>query len=105
VPGLVRELPEGPPETLRRYWEWDFCSFHSTEWWRKKWVKTGLVEIEVADSLVDGWQLWAEWNECCAEVGAGLGGGSAATGEAEMLRLDQGKVFALTRVVGRRTGR
>jgi hypothetical protein len=72
VPGLVRELPEGPPETLRPYWEWDFCSFHSPEWWRKHWAKTGLVEIEVADSLANGWRLWAQRSEWCAEVGAGL---------------------------------
>jgi hypothetical protein len=26
VPGLARELLEGPPETLRPYWEWEFCS-------------------------------------------------------------------------------
>jgi cyclopropane fatty-acyl-phospholipid synthase-like methyltransferase len=103
VPGLVRELPEGPPETLRPYWEWDFCSFHSPEWWRKHWAKTGLVEIEVVDGLANGWELWAEWSECCAEVGAGLG--SAAAREAEMLRLDQGQVFGLTRVVARRLGR
>jgi hypothetical protein len=57
----------------------------------------------VADGLAKGWQLWAEWNECCAEVGAGLV--SAAAREAEMLRLDQGQVFGLTRVVARRLGR
>jgi cyclopropane fatty-acyl-phospholipid synthase-like methyltransferase len=103
VPGLVRELPEGPPETVRPYWEWDFCSFHSPEWWRKHWAKTGLVEIEVADTLANGWQVWAEWSECCAEVGAGFV--SAAAREAEMLRLDQGQVFGFTRVVARRPGR
>jgi cyclopropane fatty-acyl-phospholipid synthase-like methyltransferase len=101
VPGLTRELPDGPPETLRPYWEWDFCSFHSPDWWRRHWATTGLVDIEVADSLDDGWRLWAEWSERCAEAGAGLGGGSAAVREAEMLRLDQGQVFAFTRVIAR----
>jgi SAM-dependent methyltransferase len=104
VPSLTKELPEGPPEVLRPYWQWDFCSFHGPGWWRRHWAGTGLVDIEVADSLDDGWRLWAEWNECCAEAGAGLGGGSAAAREAEMLRLDHGQVFALTRVVARRTG-
>jgi cyclopropane fatty-acyl-phospholipid synthase-like methyltransferase len=110
VPGLARELPQGPPETVRPYWEWDYCSFHSPEWWRKHWAKTGLVEIEVADSMADGWQLWAEWDECCAEVGAGAGGGSAAARAAdlawaEMLRQDQGQLFGFTRVVARRPAR
>ena len=32
VPGLTRELPEGPPEPLRPYWEWEFGSFLSADW-------------------------------------------------------------------------
>jgi cyclopropane fatty-acyl-phospholipid synthase-like methyltransferase len=104
VPGLTRELPEGPPEPLRAHWQWEFCSFHSPGWWRRHWSKTGLVEIELADNLADGWQLWAEWNECCAQVGAGLGGGTVAAREAEMLRLDRGQTLTFTRVVARRPG-
>jgi hypothetical protein len=53
--------------------------------------------------LADGWQLWAEWNECSAEAGVGPGGGSGAAREAEMLRLDQGRTLTLTRVVARRS--
>lgn len=98
VPGLVQELAEGPPETLL-YWDWDFCSFHSPAWWCKHWAKTGLVEIEVADGLADGWQLWAEWNECCAQAGAKA---PLSAREAEMLRLDGGQTFAFTRVVAKR---
>jgi cyclopropane fatty-acyl-phospholipid synthase-like methyltransferase len=104
VPGLAQELPEGPPESLRPYWEWEFCSFHSPNWWRRHWSKTGLVEIELADNLADGWRLWAEWNECCEQAGAGLGGGSVAAREAEMLRLDGGQTFAFTRVVAKLPG-
>jgi cyclopropane fatty-acyl-phospholipid synthase-like methyltransferase len=104
APGLTRELADGPPESLRPYWQWEFCSFHSPDWWRRHWSKTGLLEIEIADSLPDGWQLWAEWNECCAEVGAGLDGGSLAAREAEMLRLDQGQTLTFTRVVAKRPG-
>lgn len=102
VPGLARELPEGPPEPLRPYWKWEFYSFHSPDWWRRHWSKAGLVEVERADNLADGWRLWAEWNECCAQAGAGLGGGAVAAREAEMLRLDEGQTFAFTRVVAKR---
>ena len=102
VPGLIRELPNGPPEALRSYWEWEFCSFHSANWWRHHWLKTGRLEVEVADDLADGWRVWAEWNEFCAAAGAGLGSGSVAAREAEMLRLDEGRTFTFTRVVARR---
>jgi cyclopropane fatty-acyl-phospholipid synthase-like methyltransferase len=104
VPGLAEELPEGPPESLRPYWEWQFCGFHSPNWWRRHWSKTGLVEVEIADNLTDGWRLWAEWNECCAQARAGHGGGSVAAREAKMLRLDGGQTFAFTRIVAKRPG-
>ena len=102
APGLNEELLDGPPEALRPYWEWEFCSFHTPGWWRRHWSKTGLVEIERADALADGWNLWAEWDECCAEAGAGLGGGSIAAREAEMLRLDRGQTLTFACMVARR---
>jgi len=104
APGLNEELDEGPPAPLRPHWEWDFCSFHSAGWWRRHWAKTGLVEVERADTMAEGWKLWVEWNECCLEVGIPPGGGSSTAREAEMLRLDQGRTFTFTRVVGRRRG-
>jgi cyclopropane fatty-acyl-phospholipid synthase-like methyltransferase len=102
VPGLAQELPEGPPESLRPYWPWDFCSFHSPNWWHRHWSKTGLVEIELADNLAHGWQLWAEWDECCAQAGNGK---DWVEREAEMLRLDGGQTFTFTRVVAKRPDR
>lgn len=81
------------------YWEWEFCGFHSPSWWHRHWSKTGLVEVERADSLAGGWQLWAEWSECCAQAGVGVDKGAVAAREAEMLRLDGGQTFAFARVV------
>jgi SAM-dependent methyltransferase len=104
APGLTRELPEGPPEPLHPYWEWEFCSFHSPSWWHRHWSKTGLVEVERADSLAGGWQLWAEWSEGCAQAGVGVNKAAVAAREAELLRLDGGQTFAFTRVVARLPG-
>ncbi len=104
TPGLNEELLAGPPESLHPYWEPDFCSFHSPSWWRRHWSKTGLVEVERADAMADGWKLWAEWNECCSEVGVPPGGGSSVAREAEMLRVDQGRTLTFARVVARRLG-
>jgi hypothetical protein len=95
---------KGRPEWLRPYWEWEFFSSHSANWWRRHWSKTGLVEVELVDNLADGWRLWAEWNECCAEVSAGPAGGSVAARAAEMLRLDGGQIFAFVRAVAQRAG-
>lgn len=101
VPGTLQELPEGPPPHLRPYWVWDFCSFHSPGWWRRHWQKTGLVDVETADTLVEGWKLWLEWNEVCDQFGQ-PDWAHLARREAEMLRVDDGRTFGFTRVIARR---
>lgn len=80
---------------------WDFCSFHSPGWWRRHWQKTGLVDVETADTLVEGWKLWLEWNEVCDQFGQ-PDWAHLARREAEMLRVDDGRTFGFTRVIARR---
>jgi SAM-dependent methyltransferase len=101
VPGLVEELAVLPPPHLTHYWVWDFCSFHSPGWWRHHWGKTGLIDVEVADLLPDGWKLWLEWNELCSQL-CQPKIAHPARAEAEMLRVDNGRTFGFTRLIGRR---
>jgi SAM-dependent methyltransferase len=104
VPGTREELLEIPPPHLAQYWAWDFCSFHSPGWWRRHWEKTGLVEIEVADTQTGGWKLWLEWNEVCGQFGQ-ESWANLARREAEMLRVDAGRTFGFTRIIAKRTSR
>lgn len=101
APGLVREVDE-VPEHLRPFWEWEFVSFHSPDWWRRHWAKTGQLEVETADLIPDGWRHWLRWNEVCARTGADGAVPGAAKREADMLRADDGRWLGFTRVVGRR---
>jgi hypothetical protein len=39
---------------------------HSAAWWRRHWERTGLVTIELADSMPDGWQAWLAWQRAAA---------------------------------------
>jgi hypothetical protein len=100
-PGVAQELNDGPPDPLKPYWDWRFCSFHNPDWWRRHWAKTGQVEVLSADWLEDGWRHWAEWSTLCAEVGAGHDPAGGA-GEAEMLRLDAGRTLGFFRLVARK---
>ncbi|MFW9919178.1 MAG: SAM-dependent methyltransferase [Candidatus Thorarchaeota archaeon] len=68
VPGFYHEfegdVPDCIPEHLRRYWESCMLyTWHSAEWWRKHWLKTSSVEIELADNFPDmeGYQTYLEW--------------------------------------------
>ncbi|HEX2035317.1 MAG TPA: methyltransferase domain-containing protein [Chloroflexota bacterium] len=98
VPGLKTELGGAVPPHLAPYWHWDFCSFHSPDWWRTHWAKSGLVDVTVADWLPEGWKLWQMWNEVCDEQA----GRETPGEEAEMLRVDAGRTLGFTRVVARR---
>jgi hypothetical protein len=92
--GLMREL-EGPvPAHLQEWWAADqpWC-FHSAAWWRRHWARTGILDVEVADTLPDGWQFWRDWLKRVApdnatEIGA--------------LEADAGSHLGYVRVVGRR---
>lgn len=101
VPGAATEISEFPPPQLAEFWDWDFCSFHSSMWWRRHWEKTGFMKVQIADWLADGWKLWIEWSDACAEFGPERIRAMARR-EADMLRTDEGRTFGFTRVVGRR---
>ena len=92
--GLMHEM-EGPvPAHLREWWAQDLpCCFHSAAWWRRHWDRTGIVDIEVADTLTDGWRLWLDWLRLVAP-------GNAT--EIGALEADSGRHLGYVRVVGRR---
>ncbi|HEU0002634.1 MAG TPA: methyltransferase domain-containing protein [Ktedonobacteraceae bacterium] len=94
VPGVLQELDS---ELAARKWPWDWCSFHSPNWWRRHWEKTGLLDVEVADTLPDGWQHWLKWMEICMDEGYRF-----SQEEIDILRADGGSTLGFTRVVGRK---
>ena len=104
VPGLVREFEGGVPEHLTRpradgssFWSPGCWCFHTADWWRRHWEKTGLVELEVADVLLDGWRDWLQYEKACDEAGTLI-----FPFEEETLEEDAGRYLAFVRVVARR---
>jgi hypothetical protein len=91
--GLVAEMTSPVPEHLQADWTQDFWAMHSAEWWRRHWERTGIVEIELADSMPDGWKLWSHWQRTAWPHN---------TSEIEMIERDAGRWFTYIRVVGRR---
>jgi cyclopropane fatty-acyl-phospholipid synthase-like methyltransferase len=59
--GLVHDIDVPVPEHLREWWTPDLWCLHSADWWRRHWQRTGFVDVEVADTMSDGWQLWRAW--------------------------------------------
>ena len=93
--GFVDEFSGGDPthlaELLRP--EPSMRSMHSAGWWRRHWEWTGLVDIELADSMPDGWKLWHEWHRTVAPDNHR---------EIQVLEADGGKHLTYNRVVARR---
>ncbi len=91
--GLVREI-EGPiPDHLREWWEPSMWCLHSAAWWRRHWERTGIVTVELADILPEGWRAWLDWQRAVAPDNAT---------EIQAVEADAGRHVGYVRVVGRR---
>jgi hypothetical protein len=82
------------PEHLREWWAQDqaWC-LHSAAWWRRHWERSGIMDIEVADEMPDGWQMWLDWHRTIAP---------GNLQEIQTLEIDRGRYLGYVRVVGRR---
>jgi len=93
--GLVQEIEGALPEHLRDWWTQDLWCLHSAAWWRRHWERTGIVDIEAADTMSDGWQLWLDWHRRVAPDN---------DQEIQALEADRGRYLGYVRLVGRRNG-
>lgn len=91
--GLVREIEGSLPEHLREWWTPDLWCLHCADWWRRHWERTGIVDIEIADTMPDGWQLWRDWLKAVAPDNVV---------EIQALEADAGSYLGYVRLVGRR---
>jgi SAM-dependent methyltransferase len=91
--GLMQEIDGQPPEHLQDWWTQDLWCLHSAVWWRRHWERTGVMEIEIADSMPNGWQLWLDWQETICPDN---------TVEIKALKADSGRCLGYVRLLGRR---
>ncbi len=90
--GLRHELDDGVPEPLRAWWEPSMFCLHSAAWWRRHWERTGLVTVEVADDMPDGWQAWLDWQRVICPENAG---------ELQAVEADAGRTLGYVRAIAR----
>ena len=89
----MRDIDGPVPNHLALWWEPSLWCLHSAPWWRRHWERTGILAIERADTLADGWQLWLEWQQAVSPDNAT---------EIQALETDRGEYLGYVRVVGRR---
>ncbi len=93
--GLMREIEGSLPDHLRDWWTHDLWCLHSATWWRRHWERTGIMDIDLADTMPDGWQAWVDWHRAVAPDNEA---------EIKMLEGDRGSYLGYVRLVGRRNG-
>ena len=91
--GLMREFEEEVPTALRAWWEPNMSCLHSAAWWRRHWERTGILDVDLADSMPEGWQLWSQWQEAAAPDNLV---------EMDAIKADRGDYLGYVRVIGRR---
>ncbi|MDL2246233.1 methyltransferase domain-containing protein [Methanobrevibacter sp. OttesenSCG-928-K11] len=66
-PGLMQEFEKGYPDTHASLWSEDMFSFHSKEWWKSLWEKTGIVNITSCYNIPDSKEIWYSWGHWVRE--------------------------------------
>ena len=93
--GLVQEIEGAIPEHLRAWWTQDLWSLHSAAWLREHWERTGIVQVELAETMADGWKVWLDWHRVVAPDNVT---------EIKVIEEDGGRFIGYVRLVGRRRG-
>ncbi|MEP6916328.1 MAG: class I SAM-dependent methyltransferase [Acidobacteriota bacterium] len=91
--GLMQEIDGRVPAHLREWWSPELWSLHSPAWWRRHWECAGILDVQLADAMPDGWQRWLDWHRVVAPDNKA---------EIDALVADRGEYLGYGRIVGRR---
>lgn len=99
VPGFMHEISDHLPEHILPFWAQECWTWHTLEWWRWHWDRTGLLDEIDADVLPDGWKLWLQWKKARAGV---EGETPSLISDIQVLEADQGRYMGFIRMVASR---
>ena len=102
VPGLMAELPDGqvpphlrlPQSNGKVFWEDECSSFHTASWWRALWERSNRVNVRLADTLIEGWRHWRDFELALEVSGKGL-----FPSDAEAIEADRGRSLGFVRLL------
>jgi len=91
--GFMQEPGGLVPPHLKAWWTPDLWCLHSAPWWRDHWARTGIVDVELADTLPQGWRFWYDWLKVVAPTNVV---------ELNALETDAGRYLGYVRALARR---
>jgi SAM-dependent methyltransferase len=91
--GLMKEIEGTIPAHLQEWWTRDLWCLHSVGWWKRHWEKIGIVDVESAADMEDGWRYWIQWHQAIAPDN---------TVEINAVQQDCGEYLGYVKVVARK---
>ena len=98
MPGFARELDGSLPKHLEPFWDQDCWGWHTAEWWRNHWQRTGLVEIELAEIVEGGLESWKQFYQAKHAVNPR----KEIEWDLKVLNADKGRYICFIQMVARR---
>lgn len=92
--GLTVELDGTVPEDLHSWWKPAMACLHSAGWWQRHWQRSGVLEVELADAMADGWRRWLDWQRAASPDN---------TVEIAAVEADRGRHLGYVRAIAGRT--
>lgn len=99
VPGFMQELDGELPEHLLPFWAQECWTWHTVNWWKNHWARTGLVEVQSVEPLPEGWQIWLDWKKARFASGDQR---ESVRSDIQVLEADQGRYMGFIRMVASR---
>jgi len=99
VPGFMQELAGPLPEHLRPFWAQECWTWHTLAWWQQHWRRTGLVQLEVGETMPDGWLIWQQWEQARQAAGDDS---TALQSDIDVLEADGGQYMGFLKLIARR---
>lgn len=95
-PASPKEVPIPLPKHLGEEWYW----LNSVNWWRRHWERYPDIELQIAEELTEGWDLWVRWHRFLEAYGSRNRPEEAP--EYDVLVADGGEYLGFIRMLGRR---
>jgi SAM-dependent methyltransferase len=99
VPGFMRELKGRLPKHILPFWAQECWTWHTVDWWRWHWERTGLVSGINVEILPEGWKLWLQWKKARVKM---EGENPSLMSDIQVLETDRGRYMGFIRMIARK---
>jgi len=92
--GYMKDINEGVPDYMSEFLGDELWTWKTFTWWKNLWEKSGLVSLDIADTLPSGCDLWLRWDTALQASGT-----SPWPDETDILRTDNGEYIGFIRMI------